>query len=275
MPSQVESRRRRLAADTEIREFRRACYNTAMSTPCALCFLLVAILLTSCRATGPSGGGADIQRLEYRKVEPTGERPADGWPVVIFLHGAGERGDDLSLVAVHGPLKVREEIPELQQCVILAPQCPLQTWWQMDSMQVFLDDVLARDDIDPDRIYLTGLSMGGYGTWHLIARFPDRFAAAVPVCGGGELSRVYRDRPTGFDMEGLLRALDLPIGVFHGEADSVIPVSESQVLVDALREVDANVEFTIYPGVGHDSWTETYANPELWKWMFQQDRGAR
>lgn len=242
-------------------------------------FLVMLLLLASCNAAGRAirseermtreAGG---QRLRYTKVEPGGARPADGWPVVIFLHGAGERGDDLSLVGVHGPLKVLDGIPELQRCVILAPQCPLDTWWRMETLEAFLDEVLARDDIDPDRVYLTGLSMGGYGTWHLIARFPQRFAAAVPICGGGDLGRVWSDRPTGYDMEGLLRARELPIRVFHGELDSVIPVSESRLLVEALRAVDGNVELTVYPGVDHDSWTETYANRELWEWMFRQSR---
>jgi len=213
----------------------------------------------------------DGQRLRYLFTVPgSEERPDAGWPLVLFLHGAGERGDDLARVRVHGPPKLTDEIPELTRCVLVAPQCPLEDWWQAATLEALVDEVETLVEVDASRLYVTGLSMGGYGTWALLARTPERFAAAAPICGGGDLGRLWEEYATGYDLDGLLRARDVPVWAFHGDADTVIPVEESRLLVRALQGVGADARLTVYPGVGHDSWTRTYADPELWAWLFAQ-----
>lgn len=219
---------------------------------------------------------ADGQRLGYLlHVPPAEAAPADGWPLLLFLHGIGESGDDLERVRVHGPPKLTEEIPELSRFVLLAPQCPEDDWWRSTSLKALLDEVAGLVDVDDARIYVTGLSMGGYGAWGLLASYPDLFAAAAPICGGGEIGRVWSDRSTGFQLERLLLARDVPVRAFHGADDDVIPVEESRLLVRALQAAGADVELTVYPGVGHDSWTQTYEKPELYTWLLAQSRDAR
>jgi predicted peptidase len=145
--------------------------------------------------------------------------------------------------------------------VIVSPQCPTNAaWvWQLDSLTALLDEVTARYKIDPDRVSVTGLSMGGFGTWALAAHSPERFAAIVPICGGGE--------PTS-----MVRLKRLPIWTFHGALDEIVPLARTQELVDALRKAGGNVKFTIYPELEHDSWTVTYENPDVWQWLLAQRR---
>ena len=118
--------------------------------------------------------------------------------------------------------------------------------------------------------------MGGYGTWGMISEYPDFFAAAAPICGGGDHNRlkiIKEKRPTTFSMKKLVRAKDVPVWAFHGDKDGVVPMEESKILVDALEKADASsVKLTIYPGVGHNSWTRTYADPKLYEWMFAQKK---
>jgi predicted peptidase len=187
------------------------------------------------------------------------------WPLLLFLHGAGERGDDVQLVAKHGPPKL---VAEGQQFpfVIVSPQCPTWEWWpngtQVAALDALIDDIVARYRIDKDRIYLTGLSMGGFGTWKLATEFPHRFAAIAPVCGKGDPTRAP-----------LIK--DLPAWVFHGAKDPVVPVSNSHDMVDALKQCGSDVKLTIYPEAQHDSWTLTYSNPELYTWFLQHKRGEK
>ena len=137
-------------------------------------------------------------------------RPDRSFPLILFLHGAGERGDDLDLVARHGPPKIvrqREDFP----FIVVSPQCPAEQWWRAQPLAVLLDEVQARLRVDPDRIYLTGLSMGGYGVWEMALTYPHRFAAIAPVCGGGVPLCIAR-------------IAHLPAWVFHGAEDDVVPV---------------------------------------------------
>lgn len=190
------------------------------------------------------------------------ETPADGsgkWPVMVFLHGLGERGDDLERLSVSGPLKELKDGRSLP-FVVVAPQCPDNEWWNSRKLNDMLDEVVKRTDIDTSRIYLTGLSMGGFGSWAWAVDRPDRFAAVAPICGGGD----------PLDVE---RIKDLSIWVFHGDKDTTVLPDESYQMVDALRKVHARVRFTLYPTAGHDSWTETYANAKLYEWMLAQRLG--
>lgn len=202
--------------------------------------------------------------LKYWLSLPNGyaDDTSKKWPLVLFLHGAGERGDDLELVAKHGPpklVKAGKDFP----FILVAPQCPPDSWWesttQILALKTLLDRIEASCRVDPDRVYCTGLSMGGYGTWRLACEFPSRFAAIAPICGGG--------RPF------LAKAMKgIPTWAFHGAKDPVVPLSESEKMVDALRRAGGTVEFTVYPEALHDSWTETYDNPALYEWLLKQRR---
>lgn len=178
-------------------------------------------------------------------------------PLILFLHGAGERGDNLEQVKVHGIPKVVEQQPDFP-FITIAPQCPLDSSWpfELDALQALLDDALTNLPVDPARCYLTGLSMGGYGTWALAAQCPERWAAIAPICGGGSWLNGFPQR--------VVRLVNLPVWAFHGARDPVVPLAESQRLVDALTANGGDAKLTIYPEAGHDSWSETYANPELY-----------
>ncbi len=201
--------------------------------------------------------------LPYLAYSPAGRAPASGRPTVIFLHGRGERGSDLKLVTKHGPPKLAEagrEFPFL----LIAPQCPLDTRWpfELDALWALVKHVISVHKVDTERLYLTGLSMGGFGTWHLAAAHPRAFAAIVPICGGATDGTGFPER---------VRVLkDVPTWVFHGAKDPVVPISQSEVLVAALKEAGGSVRFTVYPEAGHDSWSETYDNPALYEWMLAQ-----
>src|SRR5262249_22301455 len=157
-----------------------------------------------------------------------------------------ESGDDLSKVKKHGPAKIVETKKDVP-FIVVSPQSPGRGW-NPDTLSALLDDVQANYRVDHDRVYLTGLSMGGFGTWALAAAHPERFAAIAPICGGGN----SRDAS---------KIKDLPIWVFHGAKDPTVPIAASENMVKALKEAGSDVKFTIYPEAGHDSWTETYDNP--------------
>lgn len=199
--------------------------------------------------------------LDYLLYLPPGYESRDSWPLLLFLHGAGERGDDLELVKTHGPPKLIAEGQPFP-FVVVSPQCPKDVWWQPHELTALLDEVERLYKIDPERIYVTGLSMGGFGTWALAAHTPDRFAAIAPICGGGE---VFWTR----------RMKELPVWVFHGGQDTGVPLERSESMVNALRQNGGNVRFTVYPQTGHFSWISTYSNPELYGWMLQQRRQGR
>jgi predicted peptidase len=186
--------------------------------------------------------------------------PAKRFPLILFLHGAGERGTDLRRVAVHGPPKVAQTRPDFPFMVV-SPQCPEGRAWDDAALLALLDDVLQRYRVDPKRVYLTGLSMGGYGTWSLGLSHPERFAAIAPICGGGSSLKVLLP-----DAERAARLRELPVWAFHGVKDSVVPVEESMRMINALKRAGAqNVQLTLYPDADHDSWTMTYDNPGFYE----------
>lgn len=188
-------------------------------------------------------------------------------PLVIFLHGAGERGSDLSLLTKHGLPKqaaAGEEFP----FILVAPQCPSDWTWErsLAELDALLEELLAKYPIDRSRIYLTGLSMGGFGTWHWAARRPKAFAALVPICGG--------TMPLLGFPEKIAVLKDVPIWVFHGTDDQVVPIWRSRELVEVLEQAGSNVKFTQYEGVGHNSWDLAYNEPELLPWLLAQQNQA-
>lgn len=184
------------------------------------------------------------------------------FPLLLFLHGMGERGNDLELVKRHCPLKLAEK--QSFPFILLAPQCPLElsysTWaLYLDDLMALIDHISTVYRVDAQKIYVTGLSMGGYGTWELAKKYPDRFAAAAPICGGGSI-------------KGIERLKDVPVWAFHGEKDDVVPLDEGEKMVQALQDVGGNVKLTVYPDAAHDSWTDTYRNPDLYTWLLQQEK---
>lgn len=189
------------------------------------------------------------------------------WPLILFLHGAGERGVDIDLVKKHGPIKVAEDHPDFP-FIIAAPQCPEGEVWDDRNVLAVLDDVLGAYSVDESRVYLTGLSMGGYGTWSLAFSAPERFAAAAPVCGGGNFVEFL------LQPEKKREALKtLPIWAFHGAKDQVVPLAESKKLVEAVKAVGVEeARLYVFPEADHDSWTETYSSDELYEWFLKHRR---
>jgi predicted peptidase len=189
------------------------------------------------------------------------------WPLVMFLHGAGERGSDLRKVAVHGPPKLVKGGKEFP-FILVSPQCPAEQVWSDEALLGLLDEVAKKHKVDTNRVYLTGLSMGGYGTWSLGVKYPERFAAIAPICGGGETINVL------LASRGKSAALrSLGIWAFHGAKDGVVKVEESQRMVTALKNAGVKeVELTVYPEAQHDSWTDTYSNEKLYEWFLKHAR---
>lgn len=180
-----------------------------------------------------------------------------GWPVLLFLHGVGQRGNDLQAVKEHGIPRLLKEGQEFP-FIVVSPQTQ-RSGWKSEPLLRLLDQIEKRYNVDSSRIYATGLSMGGYGVWRLAAAAPDRLSAIAPVCGGGEPSSAESMK-------------DLPVWVFHGAKDDIVPLSESEEMVAALKAAGAEVRFTIYPDADHNCWDLAYANPELYTWMLQHSR---
>jgi|LakMenEpi03Aug12_release.lakeMendotaPanAssembly.Ray.scaffolds.fasta_scaffold465822_1 predicted peptidase len=218
--------------------------------------------------------------FRYRLLRPATIEPETRYPVVLFLHGAGERGVDNERQLNHFPTWMAEApLRNGYPCFLVAPQCREEHAWSAFDWQTkkavalpaapttdgaaaiaALEAVLAAEAAaDPDRVYLTGLSMGGYGSWELAARMPERFAAVLPICGGG-------------DEASATRIAALPTWCFHGEADPVVPVGLSRSMIAALKAAGGTPIYSEFEGVGHDSWTPAYRNPAVLDWLFAQRR---
>ncbi|MBN2841925.1 MAG: prolyl oligopeptidase family serine peptidase [Sedimentisphaerales bacterium] len=209
--------------------------------------------------TEPVTFTTDLDYIAYLP-DDYGKDPDKKWPLVMFLHGVGERGSDVQKVEKHG-LPALASRGQKFDFIIIAPQCPPSKFWpdMCVPLVALLDDASNKWNVDEDRVYLTGLSMGGFGTWSLACAYPERFAAIAPICGGGMTF-----------MASALR--NMPIWVFHGEKDSVVPISRSEEMVNAIKSSGGNPRFTRYPDLNHDSWTVTYANPELYQWLLSNVR---
>ncbi len=221
--------------------------------------------------------GENEEALLYRFLEPSVQKD-EVLPLIIFLHGAGERGDNNQAQLVHVlsnfvSIKMRNQYP----CYILAPQCPKNAWWTPGQRQddgsfawsetpsslektiiELVDQLVKEKNIDPDRIYLMGLSMGGIGTWEMAAHYPDRFAALAPICGAGDPSQAAKIK-------------DIPSWIFHGADDPVISPEQSRQMVMALKKLGAHPIYTEFEGVKHNSWDYAFdENPFVYDWLFSQ-----
>jgi predicted esterase len=205
----------------------------------------------------------DAVPLKYLAYMPKGYEadPSKKWPLILSLHGAGERGDDLNVLKVYGIPMLCEQGKD-DSYIAICPQCPSNQSWLAMQLNDLLDEACKKYRVDPDRIYVTGASMGGVGSWSLVQQYPDRIAAIVPVCGHGDTADIDRIK-------------NLPVWIFHGEADPVVPVAKERAMADALSKVGNQVKMSIYPGVGHECWNQAWATPELIPWMLQQKRGVR
>jgi predicted peptidase len=228
----------------------------------------------------------------YQVFLPAGHPPGDGWPVMLFLHGSGERGDDGVLQTTVGLGPLLRARPEVFPGIVVLPQCPPHAIWADEAAELALaalEQTLVDDGGNRRRIYLAGMSMGGFGTWYLALRAPLMFAALVPICGftstrligagpGSDLPDVPVPGLEGGDAARhaavAMRLGKKPVWLFHGADDPLVPVSESRGMASALRAGGGEVRYTEYAGVGHNSWDQALAEPELWSWLLATKRAV-
>ncbi len=222
-----------------------------------------------------AAGGTE---LRYRFSAPEGTGEGKTYPLILFLHGSGERGTDNNAQLRNGVKDILRGAEKLGQPVFLiAPQCPPEQWWAapredrlalrdaggknplLDAVLAFVKEPAEKPPVHPNRFYLTGLSMGGFGTFDLLARSPQTWAAAIPICGAGDPGSVSKFK-------------DIPIRIFHGADDEVVPPQGSELMAAALRKAGGKAELTICPGVGHNSWDKAYRDPEVIRWLLAQKR---
>jgi predicted peptidase len=227
---------------------------------------------------------------KYQVFVPETWTPHRKWPIILFLHGAGERGNDgmqQTDIGIGSEIRSdRERIP----AIVVMPQCPKNLWWSqppMDDLAMATLDAASKEfHGDPERTYVTGLSMGGYGTWHLAEKYPHKFAALVVICGGihpppatlkahPELAKWFPvDEPKSYS-EAAAKVGRIPIWIFHGADDDTVPVSESRRMYAALKEIGAEVHYTEYPGIKHVSWDKAYDDEKLFTWLFSKTLAAK
>jgi predicted peptidase len=216
--------------------------------------------------------------LPYRLLKPVNPDALERFPLIIFLHGAGERGNDNEAQIKHiSDLVLDPKYRGKYPCYVLAPQCPKGEWWAAqekdgtmkknptkptEKLIQLIEQILKQYPIDERRIYITGVSMGGYGTWELMARLPDKFAAAVPICGGG-------------DEKSAEKIKHIPTWAFHGAKDNVVSPRQSRRMISALQKVGGTPGYTEYPDVEHNSWVQAYKEPHLLPWLFKQELNAQ
>ncbi|QNE39045.1 prolyl oligopeptidase family serine peptidase [Hymenobacter sp. NBH84] len=256
-----------------------------------LIYLLTFTCITTAQAQQESGfqprtyAAKDGHSLPYRILYPENYDPAKKYPLILVLHGAGERGSDNQKQLTHGSkLFLTPENRQRFPAIVVFPQCPENSYWaatQIDRTKHPLDiqfryadgpkwplraaldlvqQLRRQEHVDKKRVYIMGLSMGGMGTFEALYREPKLFAAATPICGGGEPSSVKR------------YAKRLPLWVFHGSADDIVAPKYSREMVAALQQAGAQVKYTEYPGVNHNSWDSAFAEPELLPWLFSQHK---
>src|SRR3984893_15201950 len=227
---------------------------------------------------------------KYQVFVPDNWTPKPKWPVILFLHGSGERADDgLQQTDTGIGTAIREDRSRVPAIVVM-PQCRKNLWWVVppmaDMVIATLEAATKEFHGDTARTYLTGLSMGGYGTWYLAQKYPGRFAALVVICGGihppaatlkahPELIKwVPEDGPKSY-AEAAARIGKVPVWIFHGADDEIVPVTESQRMQAAMKQLGAEVHYTEYPGVKHVSWDKAYDDPNLFPWLFSKSLPAK
>jgi len=202
-----------------------------------------------------------FERMEYLVNYPAGYEEGKKYPVVLFLHGAGTRGEDIKILTGNPFMKMTQKYEEFS-FITVAPHCKSGTWFDyFETLKRFVEFVASAPFTDPERLYLVGSSMGGYGSWQLAMSMPAYFAAVIPICGGGMAWNAGQ-------------LIHVPVWAFHGEIDNVVCVDESKRMVAAINKKGGNAKLTLYPDTKHDSWTPTYNNPEVFAWLFAQRKGG-
>lgn len=218
--------------------------------------------------------------IPYRIHIPENMDTNKTYPLIVFFHGAGQRGSDNDKQLAYGVRDILTYSKENNEpVIIIAPQSPQNQQWvnvpwdedthvmpkepsqSMSLVIALMKDILLKQPIDKRRIYVTGLSMGGFGAWDILQRLPDLFAAAIPVCGGGDTMQAEKIK-------------DIPIWAFHGDKDTVVKTIRSRDMIAAIKKAGGNPQYTEYKGVAHDSWTQTYSDPDILRWLFVQKRGS-
>ena len=200
-----------------------------------------------------------LGELKYVIRYPQGFSESEKYPVLLFLHGAGSRGDNLDNV-IANPFFTLTDQHEQFPFVCVAPLCSKNTWFDLwEHLEKLVVEVSNLPFADKSRIYFMGASMGGYGTWQLAMSMPEYFAAIVPICGGGMYWNIGRIK-------------DVPVWAFHGAKDTTVLVEESVKMVNALNDNGGNAKLTIYPENGHDAWSDTYSNPDVFAWLLQHTK---
>lgn len=199
-----------------------------------------------------------IEKISYILDYP--QKTKGNVPLIVFLHGSGERGDNLELVKAHSPFTYKNLIKE--PVAILAPQCPANSWWNTETLYQLIKEIQSKYKIDASRIYLTGLSMGGWGTWKLAMEHPEMFAAIAPVCAPSD--RVMEANVDQFK--------NLPIKIFHGGNDDIVSPINSINMYQAVKKVNPTASLTIFPDDNHNSWDSTYSDPKFYEWMLSQKK---
>ena len=204
-----------------------------------------------------------LGKLRYIIKYPDGFSSEKKYPIILFLHGAGTRGDDISKLVAH-PFFVLTEKHEEFPFVCVAPLCSENTWFDIwEHLQALVNEIANLPFVDKERIYVMGASMGGYATWQLAMSMAEYFAAVVPICGGG----MYWNAG---------RLVNVPIWAFHGAKDTTVLLEESIKMVDAVKCHGGDAKLTVYPENGHNAWSDTYSNPEVFSWLLQhQNRNNR
>lgn len=239
-------------------------YRLVLLTACFLGQVSVQCVLAGEREGAQTAARLNTQitvQMNYLVYLPKDYDQQASWPLLLCLHGSGERGSDLEIVKRHGPpmlIAAGKEFP----FIVVSPQCALERSWEPIELVALLDELGRTYKIDPDRVWLTGFSMGGYGTFRLAAYAPERFAAIVPICGGGETHWAKRIAP-------------IPTWAFHGAKDESVPLERSQSMIDAINKKDGHAKLTIYPETDHLSWVEAYEDPELYAWLMAQRRNPQ
>ena len=221
------------------------------------CFLIVAASLP---VMAQQTHERYVRAVNYLLYLPDGYRQdtLKEWPLLLFLHGSGERGDDLEKVKKHGPPKLIDQGKKFP-FIVVSPQARQGQGWSSSDLYALLQDCKKKYKVDRDRIYLTGLSMGGFGAWSLAIEHPEEFAAIVPICGGGDTTNIWKLRHTA-------------VWGFHGAKDKNVPLALGQEMIHALQVYNPSAKLTIYPDAEHDSWTITYNNDSLYQWLLSQKK---
>jgi predicted peptidase len=247
-------------------------------------FFLTLLAMTSFSAAAePEGTHWDAPsgiKVIYRFATPEKIEEGKTYPLILFLHGAGERGSDNNQQLKHGVMPILENARKLDEPLyLIAPQCPKEEWWSplaadrlrladaggknelMEAVLALVERTAEKHPIDRSRIYITGISMGGFGTWDMLTRAPDTFAAAIPICGGGDPEKAEKFK-------------DVPIRIYHGADDQTILPEAGRMMAEALEKAGGKPEFIVLPGVAHDSWTRTYKDVEVIGWLLSKRRAG-